>query len=55
MSNVNKSNCPNMDEAHKKTNLTSGGSNIVRSILRSHVKVIQITQKHFYENFEGVQ
>ena len=41
-----------MDEAYKKTNLTSGGSKIMRSILRSHVKVIQITQTHFYEHFE---
>ena len=40
-----------MDDLWKR-NLTKEGSNIIRSILRSHIKVIQgIFKDIFYEHF----
>ena len=47
MSNVKNSNTLTMDEVHKKIKLTKGGSNIKRSILRSHMKVILILENIF--------
>ena len=37
----------------KKIKLTKGGSNIKRSILSSHLKVILILENIFYEHLEG--
>ena len=36
-----------------KNNLTQRGSQIVRLILMSHMKVIKIGQKYFHGHFEG--
>ena len=51
MSNVKKSNIWTVQEVHRKNKVTQSGSQILMSILMSHMKVIKTGQKYFLLTF----